>query len=275
MFSFSQMLSAMKSAKAILSFCLLLSVFSINAQAIYPDFTKLNFGCDGNSITAGEQWSKTVVDQLGFATHHNVAVGSATWACHDDTQNYGAPGFAGISGGWLPTNDPVEMQMRHNNTSKVHIQKFISEVENGTYPAPDVFVFSMGTNDRILGTAASALSGKTLDEVDVTTMAGGARWSIQTIQETYPDCRIFVCTPIQSGDVERNNLNLKKIEILREIAQALSVQVIDCYSNSGITEKFEVADGEGRYLRDGLHPDEKGQQLMGRYIAKEIRNNYF
>lgn len=26
---------------------------------------------------------------------------------------------------------------------------------------------------------------------------------------------------------------------------------------------------------DGLHPAEEGQRLMGRYIAKEIRNNYF
>ena len=35
-------------------------------------------------------------------------------------------------------------------------------------------------------------------------------------------------------------------------------------------------DGHGnRYLRDGLHPAEEGQQLMGRYIAKEIRNNYY
>ena len=62
---------------------------ALHAQSLYPDFSKLNFGCDGNSITAGEQWSKTVVDKLGFATHHNVAVGSATWACHPDTQDYG------------------------------------------------------------------------------------------------------------------------------------------------------------------------------------------
>ena len=48
---------------------------ALHAQSLYPDFSKLNFGCDGNSITAGEQWSKTVVDKLGFATHHNVAVG--------------------------------------------------------------------------------------------------------------------------------------------------------------------------------------------------------
>ena len=98
---------------------------ALHAQSLYPDFSKLNFGCDGNSITAGEQWSKTVVDKLGFATHHNVAVGSATWACHPDTQDYGSEAFAGISGGWQVTEDKHELQMRHNNVSKVHIQKFI------------------------------------------------------------------------------------------------------------------------------------------------------
>lgn len=248
---------------------------ALHAQSLYPDFGKMNFGCDGNSITAGEQWSKTVVDMLGFATHHNVAVGSATWACHADTQDYGSPNFVGISGGWQPTDDGHEMQMRHNNVSKVHIQKFIAEVESSAYPVPDVFVFSMGTNDNNLGSAEEALKGKILDEVDVTTMAGGARWAIQTILEHYPRCRVFVSTPIQTGSTEHNGQNLKKIAILRELCQSLSVQLIDCYSNSGITEKFEQPSGSGRYLRDGLHPDKEGQELMGRYIAKEIRNNFF
>jgi len=244
------------------------------AQTHLPDFTKMNFGCDGNSITSGNQWSATVVKTLGFATHHNVAVGSSTWACHSDTQNYGEDGFAGISDGWLPTNDAAEIQKRHNNTSKVHVQKFIAEVDAGLYPAPDVFVFSMGTNDSRLGSAQEALKDKSLDHVDVTTMAGGARWAIQTIIERFPDCRVFVCTPIQTSDPGHNQQNLHKIEILKEICRSLSVQLIDCYSESGITEKLE--DGHGhRYLRDGLHPGPEGQQLMGRYIAKEIRNNYF
>ena len=247
---------------------------TLNAQTHLPDFTKMNFGCDGNSITSGNQWSATVVKTLGFATHHNVAVGSSTWACHSDTQNYGEDGFAGISGGWLPTNDAAEIQKRHNNTSKVHVQKFIAEVDAGLYPAPDVFVFSMGTNDSRLGSAQEALKDKSLDHVDVTTMAGGARWAIQTIIERFPDCRVFVCTPIQTSDPGHNQQNLQKIEILKEICRSLSVQLIDCYSESGITEKLE--DGHGhRYLRDGLHPGPEGQQLMGRYIAKEIRNNYF
>ncbi len=257
-------------------FLLLLSGFYIlgmSAQRL-PDFSKMHFGCDGNSITAGQQWSKTVVEQLGFATHHNVAVGSATWACHADTQDYGSEGFMGISGGWLPTEDAAEMQMRHNNTSKVHIQKFIAEVDAGRFPEPDVFVFAMGTNDTNLGTAEEAFKGKSLMDVDVTTMAGGARWSIQTIIERFPRCRVFVCTPIQTADPTHNAMNMKKIAILREICRALSVQLIDCYGECGITEKLEDGHGQ-RYLRDGLHPGEKGQQLMGRYIAKEIRNNYF
>lgn len=252
--------------------CLLLSM-SASAQ-LFPDFSKMHFGCDGNSITSGDQWSATVVRQLGFATHHNVAVGSATWACHADTQDYGSDGFAGISDGWQPTQDAHELQMRHNNTSKVHIQQFIAEVEEGRYPEPDVFVFSMGTNDSNLGSAEEALKGKSLDEVDVTTMAGGARWAIQTIIEHYPNCRVFVCTPIQTANPDHNTFNREKIEILRTICQSLSVQMIDCYGECGITEKMENGHGE-RYLRDGLHPAGEGQSLMGRYIAKEIRNNYY
>ena len=120
----------------LIGFCIVLWIgIALQAQSLYPDFSKMNFGCDGNSITAGKQWSKTVADLLGFVTHHNVAVGSATWACHPDTQDYGSAGFAGISNGWQPTEDKRELQMRHNNVSKVHIQKFIAEVESGQYPA--------------------------------------------------------------------------------------------------------------------------------------------
>ena len=82
--------------RRLIGFCVVLWIgIALQAQSLYPDFSKMNFGCDGNSITAGEQWSKTVVDLLGFATHHNVAVGSATWACHSDTQDYGSAGLQG------------------------------------------------------------------------------------------------------------------------------------------------------------------------------------
>lgn len=261
--------------RLLLLYVLLIIFQSGNSQNKLSDFSTLNFGCDGNSITAGSQWSTIVVEELGFASHHNVAVGSATWAAYEDTQDYGVPGFAGISDGWLPTEETLEIQKRHNNVSKVHIQRFIEEVKTGLYPAPDLFVFSLGTNDVKPGCSEEVLSANTLDSIDIMTMAGGARWAIETLRNEYPQCKIFLCTPIQSGDPERNRLNCQKIVILKEICRAFNVEVIDCYSGSGIMAEFEKPASQGRYLKDGLHPDREGQQLMGNYIANEIRKKYY
>lgn len=251
-------------------------------------FENLNFGVDGDSITAGEQWSFHVYKNLGMKSHSNVAVGSSVWykrtvECAGKTlttQDYGSADFAGISDGWEPTDDTVEMQKRMNNCAVVHIQRFLAEVKSGKFPAPDIFAFAMGTNDLAdsIGDPEKALTGKELrgnENIDLFTEAGAARWCIQTIQENFPNCRIFVMTPIQTATPEHNRKIEKTIECLRKICRGLSVQVIDAYSNSGICEKFEVIGGRGRYLRDGLHPELDGQALEGAFATKEIRNNYF
>ncbi|MGN0641548.1 MAG: GDSL-type esterase/lipase family protein [Huintestinicola sp.] len=253
------------------------------------DFSKLNFGVDGDSITAGQQWSWQVFNELGMASHHNVAVGSAVWykrtitcsAGSVTTQNYDDPDFAGISDGWEPTEDLAELQKRANNCAVVHTQHFISDVKKGIAPVPDIFAFAMGTNDTedCLGNADKALEGKTLEgneSVDLFTEAGAMRWCIQRIMEEYPLARVFVLTPIQTAMPDHNAKIERQIsEIMTKVAGAMSAQVIDCFHNSGICEKFEVIGGTGKYLRDGLHPDVPGQTLEGRYAAKEIRNNMF
>ena len=211
-------------------------------QAQTTNFSKLNFGCDGSSTTSGNQWSKTVVDLLGFASHHNVAVGSSTFACHPDTQDYNSDNFA-RNFRWMEAYKKIrkELQMRHNNVSKVHIQKFISEVKDGVYPAPDVFVFAMGSNDTKLDGVAEALSARTLDDVNVTTMAGGARWAIQTILENFPGMPcIRMVALYRPGDKAKNEMHRKRNEVLRQVSQALSVQVIDCYGESGISQFSKI-----------------------------------
>ena len=248
-------------------------------------FENLNFAVDGDSITAGNQWSFHVSKILGVKSHSNVAVGSAVWYKRTiefggktiTTQDFSSPDFAGISDGWEPTDDPVEMQKRMNNCAVVHIQRFLAEVESGSFPEPDIFAFAMGTNDaeECIGDAQKELSGKTLENADLFCEAGAARWCIQTIRERFPNCRVFVMTPLQTATPEHNLKTEKVIANLRAVCRALSVQMIDCYGGSGICEKFEVISGEGRYLRDGLHPKENGQALEGAFAAKEIRNNYF
>ena len=252
------------------------------------DFSKINFGVDGDSITAGEQWSYHVFKELGMASHHNVAVGSAVWykrtiSCKNGsvtTQDYSDKDFAGISDGWEETDDINELQKRANNCAVVHVQRFIYEVKQGMAPVPDIFAFSMGTNDWLncLGDPDKALCGKELDDnenIDLFTEAGAARWCIQRIMEEYPQCRVFVLTPIQTATPEHNAKIEKTIEILRKVTGGMSAQIIDCYHGCGICEKFEVIGGQGKYLRDGLHPDVPGQILEGKFAAKEIRNNMF
>ena len=248
-------------------------------------FNEFNLGVSGDSITQGEQWSFHVYKALNMKSHHNSAVGSSVWYKRSvecggrvlTTQEYGSPDFAGISAGWEPTEDADELQKRMNNCAVVHIRKFLAEVESGEFPAPDIFVFAYGTNDAVecVGSAEAALEGKSAEDVDLFTEAGAMRWCIQTIMEKFPECRVFVMTPIQSGNPAHNDKNRVIIENMSAVCRELSVQMIDCYGGCGICEKFETNGGEGRYLIDGLHPKANGQQLQGKFVAKEIYNNYF
>ena len=136
-------------------------------------FNELIFGVDGDSITAGGQWSKYVFEHLGMAHYHNVAVGSAVWYKRSftvggttvATQSFMDSGFAGISDGWEPSDDPAEMQKRANNCAVVHIERYIENVRSGAAHKPDIFAFAMGTNDleKDFGSVEKALSGKSLE----------------------------------------------------------------------------------------------------------------
>ena len=91
------------------------------------DFGKINFSVDGDSITAGNQWSWHVFNELGFASHHNVAVGSSVWYKRTvevgdtsvTTQDYGSPDFAGISDG--------------NPVLEIHLTKQWGIIVQGSY----------------------------------------------------------------------------------------------------------------------------------------------
>ena len=235
-------------------FCLLVSCITLLAGC---SPAPIHFGCDGDSITAGDQWSATVAADLGVATHHNAGVGTATWAAHHDTQEYGCDDFVGISAGWQPTDDTLEIHMRHNNCAIVHVQKFIAEVEAGEYPEPTLFGFAMGTNDS-----------------NLEAMVDGAERAITTLQKRFPKCKIFVCTPIQTGNPDNNALNRQKIALLEPLCKRLGVDVIDCYHGVPIREEEENWMAPGKYLRDGLHPEKPGQELMGHYIASEVKRLY-
>lgn len=241
----------------------------------------INFGVDGDSITAGNQWSYIVSNMLGFATHHNVAVGSSQWQDEIVTYNgvtyypqvYGAADYVGMSDGWGEITSAEEAQKRANNSAKVHVMKFIDEVSQGIYPEPDIFVFALGTNDNVsrLGTVEAAFANTTLpdygDEL-LRTTTGAMRWCIQKIKETYPNCKILWSSPIQSTIDTRQSGNETKIPVMTEVANRLSVEIIDQWNNSGISAFLEKA--TPYYLRDGIHPNDYGRATMAQYAASVL-----
>ncbi len=226
----------------------------------------------GNSITAAQNsWAYQTSQKLGFANLYNGAVGGAIWyqrarlAQDGDsiwTQNYADLNFAGMSN---ETNvDRASFQRIINNCAVVHIQKYLVEKTNAS---PDYAILSYGTNDLATSTMGNVeqTMSKTLDEVDLFTMAGAIRWSIETLRTRFPNLVIYVALPIQAKDGTKNSDNIKKIKIIKGICDAMSVVYFDCFNESGIT-----ATNQATYLRDGLHPNESGQTVHAEYIIKKL-----
>jgi hypothetical protein len=245
----------------------------------------INFGCAGDSMTARPiRWPLVTAPLLNAVTVHNVAVASARWSKTTQfsssfpvlpTQNWDDPNFKGISTASPDislSND--EIQAIANNCAVVHIQKFIAEVTAGNYPAPDVFVFAYGTNTEYSGNGnfTTAMAGKTISRDDTFSMANAIRWCIQAIMDAYSNCKIFVRTIVQRGNQSHNEtFSEPKNALIRQIANKMSVPVIDMYNECGISEKFEVFEGAGRYLTDGIHQNEAGALLDGTFTANAIR----
>ena len=58
------------------------------------------------------------------------------------------------------------------------------------------------------------------------------------------------------------------------MAERYSIKVIDGASEMGIVRDLETNGGLGTSLKDGLHPNEKGQNLYARLVINAIKNNW-
>ncbi len=239
-------------------------------------FEGKNLATFGNSITAAENsWAHQVYKNLRFGNLYNGAISAAIWYKRErtvagqtiQTQNFYDPDFAGIRTSAPTDEDVLQHQMRINNCAIVHLQKYFIDLDKNAAPAPDVIIFSYGTNDEVInmGDAESALQGNDLRKVDLFKMAGALRWSIDTLRIRFPNAKIYVSLPLQSTRTGKNDDNLKKIEVLKKVCDAKSVTYFDCYNESGITVENSTT-----YLGDGLHPNEAGKVVHGAYITKKL-----
>ena len=162
---------------------------------------------------------------------------------------------------------------------------------NGVFPtegqfSPDIIIFALGTNDgspndtfdtamskTIMDTSGKAFDIEaTLANLDLSKFCEAVRYAFLTIKKQFPYALCMCVLPIQkaNSDVQQTGVNSE----LKKMAERYSIKVIDGASEMGIVRDLET-DGElGTSLKDGLHPNEKGQNLYARLIINAIKNNW-
>ena len=137
----------------------------------------------------------------------------------------------------------------------------------------EILVIEHGTNDYN--------GGYTLDNqedlYDISTFGGALRYSLRLLQESYPDMKIVLITPIYCAFGDNLEQNCYEadfgggtmsdyVELEKEIAAEYGVICIDAYTNSGINEE-----NSKKYLSDGVHLTDEGARLLSNYLAEELK----
>ena len=160
------------------------------------------------------------------------------------------------------------------NTS-VHRQKLSDQISLAvnTVENADIIILALGTNDvgqSVIGDYSSAMS-KSVNSLDRTELYQAIRYAMYTLKKKYPNAKAYVVTPIQRADREPHEATSNAIKVM---GNRYGFTVIDAEYESGIIRDNEVVNGAGTYLKDGLHTNEEGRTLLGRFICNAIKNTF-
>ena len=138
---------------------------------------------------------------------------------------------------------------------------------------PDVVIFALGTNDGSTATDDYETTfNTTFENLDRTKFCQSVRHALERVKKAFPMALGFVVLPIQRADSDVFTWETRPL--LKQIAERCGYISIDGASESGIIKENNVANGLGVTLKDGLHPNEKGQNLMARMIINAIESHY-
>lgn len=150
---------------------------------------------------------------------------------------------------------------------------------------PDIVIFALGTNDGTPNDSYTSAMDKTvlkddnisididstLSALDETKFCESARKAFMRIKQSFPMAQIYCVLPIQRADYDNTGTLHSE---LKQMAERYGCIIIDGTFDFGITRDFNNWNAIGTYLKDGLHPNEKGQNLMARGIISSIESHF-
>lgn len=148
---------------------------------------------------------------------------------------------------------------------------------------PDIVIFALGTNDGTPNDTYAEAMAKTVYEEDNVTIDVDAtlanldlskfceamRSAFLRTRVAFPYSQFYCVLPIQRANREEENG-----EEMKKMARRYGCIIIDGCGESGIIRDTNVWGGLGTTLKDGLHPNDKGQNMMLRMILKQLSSHY-
>ena len=140
----------------------------------------------------------------------------------------------------------------------------------------DVVVVFGGTNDYGHGDAPLGSP----DDREPYTFYGACHTLYSGLIEKYPSATIVIMTPLHrltedvvSGDIgKKNNCHPLSayVAIEKEVAAYYSLPVLDLWATSGLQPRVPII--KERYVPDGLHPNDAGQELLYKRLAGFLKS---
>ena len=193
----------------------------------------------GDSITStANSWADKLNTSMNFETYENIAVGGAT-----------------------AVYDPKRGRLINQ----------VNQVTSGT----TLITVLIGINDwavnHTLGDATNTLAKDFTTLTDTTNFCDAFRLSMETLKRKHPNARIYIVTPLQTTQKMANTDSFPLTDFrtaIIKIASYLSIPVIRADEESGIW----AYDPSKTLMPDGVHPNEKGSEVLAAYVERKIRS---
>lgn len=226
--------------------------------ANYPDLSDWNIVFFGDSVIGNYTNTTSIPNAVGGITGATVYnMGHGGGHITESGENYSLPdivsAFIQKDLSLLPEDNQVSIGM----------ESYFQDAPDGQL----CFVINYGLNDYFSGVPISSE-----DPYDIYTFTGAARSSLKRLQEAYPDAHILINTPnfttyFKNGTEPHyeSYVMIDYINILKDIASEMNVELLDIYFDSGIN-----ANNIYSFSTDGCHPNESGRFLISQKIALKL-----
>lgn len=263
----------------------LVTVLFLTAAALRNDTGKpeeYRIVCLGDSILGNVRDETSVTSVMESILQEPVANGAFGGTCASLSNTMHRPTFYEDSLNLAKLADAIVCRdfrvqlydISSNQFGLSYFEEVLEELSRIDFSKAEIVFIEHGINDF---SAGRPLDNEE-DPLDRYTYGGALRYSIEKLQEEYPQLRIVLVTPLycyfqENGqralDSETSDFGygglVNYVELELGIAEEYGLDVIDNFHNMGIN-----SENVDEYTEDGIHLNEKGRRLLAETLANYV-----